>query len=148
MNRHGLELLASFEQQFSDSKSLHLKGTARVRLSQLSFPNPIRPVEPEVLKTLKRDFKAEGCLQQDSNFSLPAIIDNDSLKLVLEGLQVSLEHFKAASKVSPAKFELPHNVQLACLHGQHRVIAATEHLPPGDRWWLVDLYGQGMYVNQ
>jgi len=133
MNRLGLELLASLEQQFTDSKSLNLKGTARVRLSQLSFPDPIRPIEPEVVKALERDFKAEGCLQQDSNFSLPAIIDDDSLKLALEGLSVSLEHFKASSKLSPAKFELPHNIHLACLHGQHRVIAATEHLPPGDR---------------
>ena len=143
MNGPGLELLASLEQQFVKSKSLNLKGKARVRLTQLLFPNPIRPIDPKLVKVLKRNFKGEGCLQQDSTFSLPAIIDDDSLKLALEGLDVSADHFKAASILSPAKFELPHSIQLACLHGQHRVAAAAELLDPGNKWWLVDIYGQG-----
>ena len=143
MNGPGLELLASLEQQFVESKTRYLKGKARVRLSQLSFPNPIRPIDPKLVEVLKRNFKGEGCLHQDSTFSLPAIIDDDSLKLALEGLQVSADHFKAASILSPAKFELPQNIQLACLHSQHRVAAAAELLGPGDKWWLVDIYGQG-----
>ncbi|KFY01352.1 hypothetical protein O988_02791 [Pseudogymnoascus sp. VKM F-3808] len=97
MNGPGLELLASLEQQFVESKALHLKGKARVRLSQLSFPNPIRPVDPKLVKALKRNFKGEGCLQQDSAFSLPAIIDDNSLTLVLEELGISAERFKADS---------------------------------------------------
>ncbi|OAF58914.1 hypothetical protein VC83_06258 [Pseudogymnoascus destructans] len=117
MNGPGLELLASLEQQFVESKTLHLKGKARVRLSQLSFPNPIRPIDPNLVKVLKRTFKSEGCLQQDSTFSLPAIIDDNSLTLALEGLGVGADRFKADSILSPAKFELPHNIQLACLHG-------------------------------
>lgn len=71
MNRPGLELLASLEQQFAESKARNLKGKARVRLSQLSFPNPIRPFNRELVNALKRNFKAEGCLQGDSNFSIP-----------------------------------------------------------------------------
>ncbi|OBT43216.1 hypothetical protein VE00_06383 [Pseudogymnoascus sp. WSF 3629] len=113
----GLELLASLEQQFVESKTLHLKGKARVRLSQLSFPNPIRPIDPKLVKDLRRNFKGEGCLQQDSTFSLLAVIDDNSLALALEELGVSADRFKADSILSPAKFELPHNIQLACLHG-------------------------------
>ncbi|ELR06575.1 hypothetical protein GMDG_08048, partial [Pseudogymnoascus destructans 20631-21] len=136
MNGPGLELLASLEQQFVESKTLHLKGKARVRLSQLSFPNPIRPIDPNLVKVLKRTFKSEGCLQQDSTFSLPAIIDDNSLTLALEGLGVGADRFKADSILSPAKFELPHNIQLACLHGQHRVAAAEKLLGSGNKWWL------------
>ncbi|OBT64130.1 hypothetical protein VE03_06282 [Pseudogymnoascus sp. 23342-1-I1] len=136
MNGPGLELLASLEQQFVESKTLHLKGKARVRLSQLSFPNPIRPIDPKLVKVLKRTFKGEGCLQQDSAFSLPAIIDDSSLTLALQELGVSADHFKADSILSPANFELPHNIQLACLHGQHRVAAAKEVLGSGNKWWL------------
>ena len=147
MNGPGLELLASLEQQFVESKTLHLKGKARVRLSQLSFPNPIRPIDPKLVKVLKRNFKGEGCLQQDSIFSLPAIIDDNSLTLALEELDVSADRFKADSILSPAKFELPHNIQLACLHGQHRVAAAKQLLGSGNKWWLVDIYGQGTCGN-
>ncbi|KAL5350969.1 hypothetical protein ACLOAV_004542 [Pseudogymnoascus australis] len=144
MNGPGLELLASLEQQFVESKTLHLKGKARVRLSQLSFPNPIRPIDPKLVKVLKRNFKGEGCLQQDSAFSLPAIIDDNSLTLALRELGISADRFKADSILSPAKFELPHNIQVACLHGQHRVAAAKQLLGSGNKWWLVDIYGQGL----
>lgn len=147
MNGPGLELLASLEQQFVESKTLHLKGKARVRLSQLSFPNPIRPIDPKLVKALKRNFKGEGCLQQDSAFSLPAVIDDNSLALALDELGVGADRFKDDSILCPEKFELPHNIQLACLHGQHRVAAAGELLVSGNKWWLVDIYGQGTCEN-
>lgn len=147
MNRPGLELLASLEQQFSESKTLHLKGKAKVRLSQLSFADPIRPIDRSLVDGLKRDFKSEGCLHGDSNFSIPAVIDESSLTLITQGLNISQEDFKTASILCPGKFELPENIQLNCLHGQHRVVAASEHLSPGDRWWLVDIYGYGTFMG-
>ncbi|KAH1970748.1 hypothetical protein KXW55_006869, partial [Aspergillus fumigatus] len=30
--------------------------------------------------------------------------------------------------------------QLQCLHGQHCIRIGRELLPPGDRWWSVDIY--------
>lgn len=42
MSSLGLQLLASLEKAFAESKALHFKGTVRVRLSQLDFPWPIR----------------------------------------------------------------------------------------------------------
>jgi hypothetical protein len=62
INHLGLELLALLERNFADSKIRHLKGTARVRLSQLLFLNPIRLINVKVVNTLKRDFKVEGYL--------------------------------------------------------------------------------------
>lgn len=147
MNRLGLELLASLEQEFAESKIHHLKGTARVRLSQLQFLNPIRPVDLKIVNALKRDFKAEGCLQHEVGFSVPALIDNASLSSALAVLGISAESFKATSAINPAEIEFPNNVKLDCLHGQHRIIAAAEFLPLGDRWWLVDIYGEGQYVQ-
>jgi hypothetical protein len=114
-----------------------------VHLSQLQFLNPIRPIDINIKKALKRDFKAEGCLQHEVNCSIPAIIDDTSLKSALATLNVSAENFKSISTSHPTKFELPGNLKLNCLHGQHRVLAATEYLPHGDRWWLVDIYGEG-----
>jgi hypothetical protein len=57
-----LELLALLEQKFIKSKTLHLKGKAQVRLLQLSFLNLIRPINPKLIKNLKRNFKGKGCL--------------------------------------------------------------------------------------
>ena len=143
MNHLGLELLASLERNFAESKILHLKGSLRVRLSQLQFLHPIRPIDPTIIKALRRDFKAEGCLQHEVDCSIPAIIDDASLKSALAMLNVSAETFKSISTGHPTKFELPSNLKLKCLHGQHRILAASEYLPAGDRWWLVDIYGEG-----
>lgn len=147
MSPLGLELLASLERNFAENKALNFKGTARVRLSQLLFLDPIRPIDIKIVKALKRDFKAEGCLQHEVDCSIPAIIDDVSLTSALATFNVSAGSFKATSTSHPAKFELPSNLQLKCLHGQHRIIAATEYLPSGDRWWLVDIYGEGQYWN-
>ena len=143
-NRLGLALLASLEQRFAEDKTLHFKGTARVGLSQLQFLDPIRPIDVKIVKTLKRNFRAGGCLQHEAGFSIPAIIDDTSLSSALTKLHLSAESFKASSAIHPAGFTLPSNLQLDCLHGQHRIRAATEFLPSGDRWWLVDIYKEGI----
>jgi hypothetical protein len=146
MNYGGLEFLAKLEQDFAKSKIRHLKGSARVRLSSLVFYNPFRPIDTELKDSLKRDFKAEGCLQHEIDCSIPALIDNASFLSALEALNVSAESFKSLSNNHPTKFELPANLQLKCLHGQHRIAAAAEYLPYGDKWWLVDIYGEGQYI--
>jgi len=147
MSRLGLELLASLERKFAESKARHLYGTARVRLSQLIFLDPIRPIDIKITTSIKRAFKAEGCLQHEADYSVPAILNHTCLQSALATLAVSLEGFKAALTAKPLIFELPSNLQLQCLHGLHRTHAATEYLPPGDRWWLVDIYSEGQFIN-
>ena len=58
----GLKLLVSLEKAFADSKALYFRGTLYVRLLQLNFPDPIRTIDEKLVVSLKRDFKAEGCL--------------------------------------------------------------------------------------
>jgi hypothetical protein len=123
-----------------------LKGTICVRLSQLSFTNPIRPIDKKIITNLKRVFKIEGCLQNEKDYSVPAIISEVSFNRALSVAHVSAEDFKTVSSSNPAKYKLPPGITLECLHGQHRVLAATEYLPRGDGWWLVDIYGQGMLI--
>jgi hypothetical protein len=133
-----LGLLAALERKFAKSKASNFLGTARVRLSQLEFPNPIRPFDKKLILALKRDFKAEGCLQHERDCSIPAMINDSGFAHVLENLNINSENFKATTAFQPAKFELPDNIQLHCLHGRHRTHAATQYLPIKDRWWLVD----------
>ena len=146
MASSGLSLLAALEKQFAESKDRNFLGTARVRLSQLSFPDPIRPLDKKLILALERDFKAEGCLQHERECSIPAIIDDSGFAHILVRLNINAETFKATSACHPDRFEFPDNFQLHCLHGLHRTHAAKKYLPVKDRWWLVDLYSDSQYI--
>lgn len=37
------------------------------------------------------------------------------------------------------------NCQISCLYGIHRIAAVMQILLPGDWWWSVTLYNDGMY---
>ena len=41
--------------------------------------------------------------------------------------------------------ELREELQLDVLHGRHRLQAGKLYLYPEDRWWVVDLYDDGIY---
>lgn len=143
MNSLGLKLLARLEKEFADSKSRSLRGTIRARLTQLRFPNPFRDIDQKNVAILKRNFETEGCLQHDRECSVPATIEATVFRRVLQKLSVDAETFKTTSASYPAHYVLPGDTQLSCLHGKHRIVAASEFLPPGDRWWLVDIYDDG-----
>jgi hypothetical protein len=143
MSFSGPEQLAKLEREFDQNLKANKRGTAYVRISQLSFPNPLRRIDRKIVDKLKRDFGKEGCLVHQQGCSIPAVLDEDEFRIGLEKLSASPESFKANSPNSPPRFELSINAKLPCLHGQHRIHAAAEYLPPEDRWWMVDLYGQG-----
>jgi hypothetical protein len=143
MSLSGLEQLAKLEREFDQNLKANIRGTAYVRISQLSFPNPLRQIDPKIVDKIKRDFGKEGCLVHQQGCSIPAVLNEDEFRICLENLGVSLESFKTNSPNSPPRFELPINAKLPCLHGQHRIRAAAEYLPPEERWWMVDLYGEG-----
>jgi hypothetical protein len=42
------------------------------------------------------------------------------------------------------KLEFPDGYQLQCLQGHHRVLAASEVMPPHKRRWVVKLFSSGM----
>ena len=140
MASSGVKRLAELEKTFAESKSRHLLGTARVRISQLEFQDPIRPLDQKIVTELLRDFKAEGCLQHEHDCSVPAIIDENGFFHILRHLEVDADHFKTTSTSQSAHFKLPDDVQLQCLHGLHRIYAASKYLPIMESWWLVDLY--------
>jgi hypothetical protein len=62
---------------------LATRGTAYVRISQLSFPNPFRRIDPKIVDKLKRDFGKEGCLVHQQGCSIPAILNEDEFRIGL-----------------------------------------------------------------
>jgi hypothetical protein len=94
----------------------------------------------ELLASLEQNFAKSKILHL---CSIPVIIDDASLASALAALVISAETLRTTSTNRLTKFELLRNIQLKCLHGQHSILAAAEYLPPGDRWWQVDIYREG-----
>jgi hypothetical protein len=133
------------EQRISSDKLTKYKGTALVLIAHLHFPFPCRQVDKKVVDQLKRDFEGEGGIKDLPINRVPAIIDQSILQAGLNKLATSPEAFRATSRDNPPRLHLARDVKLECLHGQHRILAAKEYLPPSKRWWAVDLYSTGLF---
>jgi Protein of unknown function (DUF3723) len=140
METSNSETLVALELKIANDKLAKFKGTARVSITHLDFPHPTRQIDDKIVKQLIRDFEGEGCIREEPSHRIPAVIDDSILEEALEKIPLTAEAFKA--KVDdPPILKLRKGVKLECLHGQHRVLAAKEHLAASQWWWVVDLYG-------
>lgn len=140
MKASGPQILEALERRIADDKAAKAIGTARVRIDHLAFPNPIRGKDEKAIKRLERTFAAEGCL--DDRHRIPAVIDDSTLQAALLKTGVSIGRLQGVSG-QPQRLQLPENMELECLHGQHRILAAKRYLHPDERWWTVDFYRTG-----
>lgn len=141
------DAVVAFERQVIQDKAANFRGTALIHMRHLDFANPIRPLSGSIVQRLKRNFGLAGCLQYEPEYRIPAIIDSDNLDSSLRASGTTREMFKATRSLGPIQLQFQDNVRLNCLHGQHRIVAAKEHLPPKDHWWVVDLYGNGERIH-
>lgn len=139
------EVLTAREQRVRGDQLAKYRGSAKVWITHLDFPHPSRQIDRRVIEQLKRDFDGEGCIKDRADHRIPAIIDDSTLQEGLEKLAISTETFKASSRDNPPHLRL--GAKLECLHGQHRALAAKEHLAPSLRWWIVDLYSIGQCIS-
>jgi hypothetical protein len=138
-------LRAAREERISRDKHAKYRGSAQVSIEHLDFPHPCRHIDINVIGQLIRNFEGEGCIK-DTN-RIPAIINDSILYAGLNKLETSAESFKAISNSAPPRLHLERGVKVECLHGQHRVLAAKKFLDPSERWWIVDFYGSGQYIE-
>jgi hypothetical protein len=139
MQNSSTEILSAREKRILRDKLANFKGTARVAITHLEFPHPSRQIDRKIIEQLLRDFDGEGCRPEEPDHRIPAIIEDSVLQVALEKLSMSADAFKAEASKPPI-LHLENGVMLDCLHGQHRILAAKEHIPTC-RWWTVDLYG-------
>ncbi|KFY96898.1 hypothetical protein V498_02409 [Pseudogymnoascus sp. VKM F-4517 (FW-2822)] len=137
MNATGPQILVAFEQRVAVDKAAKAIGTARVRIDHLSFPNPIRGMVEKTIRKLERTFASEGCL--DDQHRIPAVIDDSALQAALLKTGTNIGSLQGASG-QLQNLLFPENMVLECLHGQHRILAASRYLHPDERWWTVDFY--------
>ena len=126
-------------------KPLYFRGSAKIHLKNLQFEIEDIPggrtLDPKNVARLIRIFNLEGCLRLDMEHHIPAIINEDVLRRGIARSDIRRsEMFKCQS---PPFLNL-NTSALRCLHGRHRITAAKEFLLPGDKWWTVDLYSEGL----
>ncbi|KAF7136920.1 hypothetical protein CNMCM5793_006582 [Aspergillus hiratsukae] len=110
-------LLTDTELQLTRERSLKYKGTAKVYINQIvAHPSISRGLDPKNVDRLCEIFSRDRCRRLDVRNHVTAVVSRQHLEMALASAGVQ------------------------CLHGQHRLKAAEELLPPSDQWWTVDLY--------
>lgn len=121
-------------------------GTARVQLVHLGFPDPTRRIDKKILDELKRSLRREV---RDDQHPIPAKINRKTLMKSLNQSNLNIDHLKSKELgVAYPKLYFEDGFKLHCFDGRHRVIAASEILPHEKRWWSVDLYDEGNYLEK
>lgn len=133
------------EKRRAQSRLASFRGTAKVKLTHLSFPNPISCVDPKNVNRLKRVFELEGCSRLEPEHHIPALVDDEVFNNITANVDFDLQHLKGAWAEQLIELQFPEDYKLECLHGQQRVAAAEVVLSASDRWWVVDLYGRGRF---
>ena len=123
-------------------KTKQFIGRAKVGLEHLHFPprNRCQNFDERKRGRLVSIFALEGCLRNDPDHYIPALINQEVLHGALRSSGLNLRDLN--TKEEPPWLNLQ-DVQIKCLHGQHRIEAAKIFLSPFDEWWIVDFYDEG-----
>lgn len=142
-------MAAEFDEQLRrfEEKQTCFRGSARIHLKHLRFEDFTEDqnrlfLDPKNVARLIQVFTLEGCLRLDIEHHIPAIVkERDLQKSLSVSNVVGGDLFKRGA---PPELKFAADVTLICLHGRHRLEAAKKFLLPGDLWWTVDLYSEGI----
>jgi len=132
------------ELRLEAEKRVKYKGTARIKLEWLHFRwNEPRELDSKNVERLKSNFRRD-CRRLDIHNHIPALINQQDLNAATQASEVSAQSLLSNPQGGYPELNFPTGYQLECLHGRHRIQAAKEVLPCGDKWWTVDLYLAGI----
>ncbi|KAI2835487.1 hypothetical protein CBS11350_10013 [Aspergillus niger] len=135
--------LTGTELQLTRERSLKYKGTAKVYINQIvAHPSISRGLDPANVDRLCKIFNRDRCRRLDVRNHVTAVVSRQHLETALTSAGVSTIALMTNPPDRYPVLEFPVG-QVQCLHGQHRLKAAEELLPPSDQWWTVDLYLDG-----
>ena len=103
-----------------------------------------RPLDPKNVARLVKIFNLEGCFRWESEHYVPALINPKALYKALTAANRTAEDLFAVTE-EPVSLELSDS--LICLHKRHCLEAAKQYLETKDKWWVVDLYLNGMFSH-
>ncbi|KAH9206334.1 hypothetical protein DL95DRAFT_73744 [Leptodontidium sp. 2 PMI_412] len=102
-----------------------------------------RDLDTKHVEYLKGCFRKDRCRRLEVRNHIEAEVDQQILDIALRDSNVTARELLTNQPNGYPRLVFPQGFQLECLHGQHRIQAAREFLPPTDKWWTVDLYTSG-----
>ena len=134
--------------RIEEERRAKYRGTASIKLTALRFQASSERWKRNSAKgnvdCLKRMFQEErGCRQEDARHHAIAIISQHHLDAALEAAGIPATRLLTDSLPYP-ELELPPHVQLECLQGRDRILAADDVLVGLEKRWVVNLFLHGM----
>ncbi|PGG98898.1 hypothetical protein GX51_06545 [Blastomyces parvus] len=128
------------ELQLTTERSTKYQGTAKINLSQIAFhPSLSRELDQKNVERLCEIFNKNGCRRLDIQHHVTAVVSQQHLANALHAAHVTAHALMTNPPDRYPQLQFPTG-QIRCLHGQHRLKAGEELLPPSDQWWTVDIY--------
>ncbi|EQL28304.1 hypothetical protein BDFG_08923 [Blastomyces dermatitidis ATCC 26199] len=126
--------------QLTMERSTKYQGTAKINLSQIAFhPSLSRGLDQKNMEQLCEIFNKDDCRQLDIQHHVTAVVSQQHLANALHAAHVTAHALMTNPPDRYPQLQFPTG-QIRCLHGQHRLKAGEELLPPSNQWWTVDLY--------
>jgi hypothetical protein len=125
----------------------HYRGRAKLSIDKLQFSSEHEhvagAVDPKNIERLVKIFASEGCLRHEPEHHVPILISETTLQTSLQFSELTQAQLLDIRQ-SPRELRLTGSNTVLALHGRHRIDAAKRFLDPIDRWWVVDIYGDGL----
>lgn len=129
----------------ADALSQFFHGYAKVELKHLEFRFSLfgmRVFDPSNSKALREKFENDECARREPQNFIGAVVNNDLLEQIIAESDTNPSILKDETALPWLSF--PEETRILCLYGKHRVEAAKHALLPGDRWWSLAFYSEGM----
>ena len=139
-----MDILSDVDQLIALEKNRRFRGCVKVPLDKLrpegSTLAPRQLSEAGVTQLVDR-YKREGCLPRDPQHYIPVLISCHDLPSNFSRIDAAGDASEHDSG-DPPVYSPPQ--PLVFLAGQHRLEAGRRFLIPSERWWIVNLYSNGM----
>jgi hypothetical protein len=121
-------------------------GTARIRFEALHFGRRrLREPDEKHVEYLEGCFSNSGCRPLEKQNHISAKVSLELLREAILASGIRQDDLLSNHTLGYVELEMPSGRQIECLHGQHRILAASRVLGPHDKWWAVDLYRTGIF---
>lgn len=132
------------ETRLAEERKFKYHGTARVHLEKIQVNAGIhQELDLNKAKRLSSIFQTECCRRLDIENHVLATASSQDLTSALHKSEVTPYALRKNPQGMFPNLEFPEG-GLYLLHGRHRIEVGQKHLPPGDRWWTVDIYSDGI----
>jgi len=143
--QHSMSTTTVYDSALAAERSRAYRGHAKVQIQYLKFEDDnqmgARALDSKNIARLVQIFELEGCFRLEPEHYVPALVNRQALDAVLSEARMNATDLLQCGEPPTLNINFP----LVCLHGKHRLHAAGQFLNPNDKWWVVDLYLDGLH---